>query len=213
MLCRVRCFSGLLLALDIVVNGDGARLAGAHGQDDGGRAGDGVAAGEDALAGRHAALVGLNAALAGEGETAGGVADEGVGAGADGDDDGVHVQDPLAALHGDGRTAALLVGLAQLLALQLDAGDKAVLAREDAGRVIEQIELDALGLGMLDLFKTGGQLVAAAAVADVDMLRAETLGNTGGVHGDVARADDGDTVEMLDRGIVIGTGAGPRRSR
>ena len=79
----------------------------------------------------------------------------------------------------------------------------AVLAREDAGRVIQQLELDALGLGMLDFFLTGRQLVAATAVCDVHMLRAQTLRNARRVHRNVARADDGDTVEVLYRRIVI----------
>ena len=44
---------------------------------------------------------------------------------------------------------------------------------------------------MLNLLVTGGQLLHAAAVDNVDV-RAETLGAAGGVHGDVAAADDGD---------------------
>jgi hypothetical protein len=39
-------------------------FAGAHGQDDGGRAGDGVAAGIDALAGGQAVFIDDDAALA-----------------------------------------------------------------------------------------------------------------------------------------------------
>ena len=35
----------------------------------------------------------------------------------------------------------------------------AVLIAVDRAGIVEQLELDALGLGMLDLFLTGGQLV------------------------------------------------------
>ncbi len=87
----------LILALDVLVDALGAGLACAHGKNDSGGAGDSVAAGENAFLGGAAALVGLNAALAGEGEALSGVADQGVGAGADGDDDSVNIQDPLGA--------------------------------------------------------------------------------------------------------------------
>ena len=56
---------------------------------------------------------------------------------------------------------------------------------------------------MLDLFLTGGQLILAAAVGNVNVLCAQTLGNTGCVHCDVACTDDADVVEVLDGRIVI----------
>ena len=82
---------GLFLGLDVLVDALRAGFARAHREDDRGAAGDGVAAGKDALARGHAALVGLDAALLREGQALGRVADQGVGAGADGDDDGVDV--------------------------------------------------------------------------------------------------------------------------
>ena len=56
---------------------------------------------------------------------------------------------------------------------------------------------------MLDLFLTCGKLVLAAAVGDVNMLRAQALRHARGVHRHVARADDADVVEVLDGGVVI----------
>ena len=73
----------------------------------------------------------------------------------------------------------------------------------DGNGVVEQSELDALGLCVLDLFLTGGELILAAAVSDVNMLSAQTLGNARCVHCDVACTDNADVVEMLNRRIVI----------
>ena len=166
-----------LFITDVFVNAPGRGLAGAHGEDYGGGAGDRVAAGKDAGTGGHAALIGLNAALLGELQTRGRVADQGVRAGADGDDDGVDFQNPVGVLYRDGLAAALLIGLAQFLADQLDPGDMAFLVAVNGAGVVQQLELDALGLGMLDLFLTGGQLVLAAAVGDEHVLGAEALGD------------------------------------
>ena len=79
----------------------------------------------------------------------------------------------------------------------------AVLVALDGDRVIEQHELDLFGLCVLHLFLTGRQLVLAAAVGDVHMLRAQTLCHAGRVHGHVAAAHDGYAVELLDGRIVI----------
>ena len=58
---------------------------------------------------------------------------------------------------------------------------------------------------MLDLFLTGGQLVTAAAIGDVNMLGPEALRHTGRVHRDVSGADDGDAVKVLDGRVIIVT--------
>lgn len=89
------CYLDLLLALYVLVDALCAGFACAHCEDNGCSAGDCVAACENALASRCAAFVCLNAALTGEGQTLGGVADQGVGAGADGDNDGINVEDPV----------------------------------------------------------------------------------------------------------------------
>ena len=68
------------------MDGSGGHLAGAHGQDDGGSAGNGIAAGEHALAGGHFFLVDDEAALPVGLQTGSGGADQGVGASAQGHD-------------------------------------------------------------------------------------------------------------------------------
>lgn len=117
----------LFFALYVFINALCAGFACAHCEDNGCSAGDCIAACENALASRCAAFVCLDAALTGEGQTLGGVADQRVGAGADGDNDSVNVEDPVRALNGNGLAATLFVRLAELLLLKLDAGDVAVL--------------------------------------------------------------------------------------
>ena len=130
-----RCLCCLIwtyfFALYVLVNALCAGFACAHCEDNGCSAGDCIAACENALASRCAAFVCLDAALTGEGQTLGGVADQRVGAGADGDNDSVNVEDPVRALNGNGLAATLFVRLAELLLLKLDAGDVAVLAGVD----------------------------------------------------------------------------------
>ena len=63
------------------------------------------------------------------------------------------------------------------------------------------MEADALFLRVLVLFLAGGDLLLAAAVHDRHV-RAQTLGAARGVHGDVARADDGRHVDGHERGVV-----------
>ena len=79
---------GKLQALDELVDGGSALLACAHGQDDGGSAGNGIAAGEDALTGGHLVLVDDQTARAVGLQAGSGGADQGVGACAQGHDDG-----------------------------------------------------------------------------------------------------------------------------
>ena len=71
-----------LLVAQVLVDGLGAQLACAHGQDHGGRTGNGVAAGVHALAGGEAVLVDDDAALLVDLQALGGGLDQGVGGGA-----------------------------------------------------------------------------------------------------------------------------------
>ena len=190
----------LFFALYVLVNALRAGFACAHCEDNGCGAGDSVASCKHALTGGSAALVGLDAALTCKGKTLCGVADQGIGAGADCDNNGVNIENPVRALNGNRLAATLFIGLAELLLLKLDAGDVTVLACMDGDGVVEQPELNALGLCMLDLFLTGGQLSHAAAVDDVDILGTQALGAAGGVHGDVAAADD--CAAFADLGLV-----------
>ena len=81
-------------------DGFGGFAAGPHGEDDGGGAADGIASGEDELAACLSVFVGFDAtpALAFQARCAG--ADEGVGASAEGGDDGVGLDVAFAALDG-----------------------------------------------------------------------------------------------------------------
>ncbi len=84
-------------------------------------------------------------------------------------------------------------------------------------------EVDAFVLGVLVLEVEGGDVFAAAAVEDADVLRAEADGGDGSVDGGVPRADDDDTIagreglsglvssnelEGVDYSGVIGAGDG-----
>ncbi len=80
-----------------------------------------------------------------------------------------------------------------------------VLVTVDGTGIVQQIELDALGFGMLNFFLTCRQLVAAAAIGDIDMLGTKTLCHTRRIHRDISGADDGDTVKVLDGCVIIVT--------
>ena len=85
----------LLLFLYVLVDALYGSLAGAHRENDGGGTGGGITAAEHTLAGGLTGVgVGLNAALLGDVQAGGSALDKGGGAGADGDDDGVHGQNP-----------------------------------------------------------------------------------------------------------------------
>src|SRR5450756_3057858 len=123
------CIRDRALAAQVIVDGGGAPAAGGHGLDGGVEAHRGrVAAGEDALMRCHhgvavdadLALLELKALTA-----LGEVVHERL---ADGADDRVGGDIELGALDGDGLPATRLVGRAQLAALQLGAGDAALIA-------------------------------------------------------------------------------------
>ena len=194
-----------LLVPDVLIDGLGGSLACAHGLDDGGCAGDSVAAGIHALAaGLALVALGDDTAVPVGFEARRGGADERIGAGAQTHDDGVHVHGELAALLLDGAAAA---GGIRLTQLHLDAGDgpdEAVLAGQDLHGVAEGLEDDALLLGVLDLLLTGGQLGHAAAVDDVDRLGTQTEGAAGSVHCHIAAAHDRHLFAGADGGLADG---------
>ena len=112
--------------------------------------------------------------------------------------------DEFAALDGRDARAAGGVGLTELHAHALEADDLAVDIAEYLDGVIQQAELDALFLGVVDFLGAGGQLVSAAAVDDEHLVGAHALGAAGGVHGHVAGADDGDALRVgLYRRVVV----------
>src|SRR5699024_10719822 len=196
--------STLRFVLDVLVDGLGGSLAGAHGLDDGGRAGDGVAAGLDALAAGVAVVAaGDDAAVLVGLEAGGGGADQRVGVGAQAHDDAVDLHFKLAAGHLDGAAAAGGVGLAQLHLDAADGPDKALVVGQDGHGVGEGLEDDALLFGVLHFLLAGGQLLHAAAVDDVDRLGAQAQGAAGGVHGHVAAAYYGHLFSHVDVGVAV----------
>ncbi|OPZ46231.1 MAG: hypothetical protein BWY94_00791 [Actinobacteria bacterium ADurb.BinA094] len=122
---------------------------------------------------------------------------------ADGGDDLVALDDELGALDRHRAAAAGGVRLAQLHALHLDAGDLVALVREDAQRGAEQLELDALLLGLVDLGVVGRHLLARATVEAGDLFGAEAHGGAAGVHGGEAAADDGDLLAGVHRAVAL----------
>jgi len=86
----------------------------------------------------------------------------------DGRDDRVALDDELGALDRDRPTAARRVRLAEGHALELDATGAAVLL-DDPDRGGEELELDALMLGIVDLGVMRAHLLARAPVDDGDL--------------------------------------------
>src|SRR5450759_4068860 len=117
---------------------------------------------------------------------------------ADRRDDLVALNDELAALDGHGAAAAGGVGLAELHAQHLDAGDLVGGVGKDAHGRAEQLQLDALLLGLVDLGVVGGHLLARPAVQAGDLFGALAHGSAAGVHSGKAAADDGNIVPDVD---------------
>ena len=116
---------------------------------------------------------------------------------ADGEDDGLAGNLDEGAVDRLRTPPALLVGLAQPHALQLDAAHLAAGA-EDLDRGDEVLELDLLGEALLDLLGRRRHL-AGAPIGDGDLGglavgRGETGGAASRVEGHVAAADDDDAV-------------------
>ena len=100
-----------------------------------------------------------------------------------------------------GPGAAGGVGLAQLHADALEAGDPFLLVAEHFDRRDQELELDAFLLGVVDFLGAGRHFLAGAAIDDHGGLGAQAFGGAGGVHGDVAAADDGDALALEHRGV------------
>ena len=129
--------------------------------------------------------------------------DDWVRARADGNDDRIHLHVKLRALDGDWAAAARSVGLTEFHADATQALDPAVLIAEHFDRVRQQLEVDALFLGVLNFFRARRDLRLTAAVDDGDLLRAEAQRRAGSIHRDIAAADDGDMAADLDRRRVF----------
>ena len=154
-----------LVLRQILRDARGGALAGTHGQDHGGRADDRVTAGEHARLRRGArALVGHDQAARRHFQPRRGFRDQRVGLRARRNHQHVDVDDELAALDRRRAATAARVRLAQLHAHAFDAGHPALLVAQDARRVRQQLETDALLLGMVHFLGARRHLLAAAAV-------------------------------------------------
>src|ERR1035437_6694565 len=94
----------------VLMNGGGGLASGAHGEDDRGASGDNVATGKDAaLGGAHGLIISHNVIPLIGGKIRRGALDEGIGGGADADDDHVRGQHKFRSLDHDRPAAAALV--------------------------------------------------------------------------------------------------------
>ena len=171
--------------------------------DEGRRAGDEVAAGEDAAdvrrVGRRidldAPAVDLEVRLDRQEREIRGLRH--------GRDDGVGLDHELGAGDRHRGAAAGGVRLAELVADELHAGDVAVLA-EDLDRAGEELHPDALALRLAELLLVDDQLGPRPAVDDRDVLGAVAERRPRAVHRGVAAADDHDVLADLDRLAEVG---------
>ena len=186
-----------LAGLNVAVQADRALAAGGYRVDSELRAGVAVAADEDIL------LCGLESygichcnALCGGLERAD-IQLAPVDGLADSADDGIDL-DGLELAGTDGLSSALLVRLAKLHDLDLQAVDLAGCGAGDLNGSVEVAELHALCHCFGDLFLICRHLVLAAAIDYVSLLGAEADSRAHNVHCDVAAADNGDLLADLD---------------
>ncbi len=179
---------GLGQAVEIAVDGLGGPLAAADGFHHGGRAGDRVAGGENAgNGGLHADGVHL------DGVSPGPIHSLHLGHAllvhplADGADQHVGLHDEFAALDGAGRFPVGAFHRHQLGPQALEPGGFALPAHQLHGHG-EEVEVDALLLGLLHLFHVGGHFGPGSPVGDGHLPAAQPQGRAGRVDGHVAAA-------------------------
>ena len=96
---------------------------------------------------------------------------------------------------------------ADMLGLGPQGGHFALLVRLNAAGGLQGQNLAALADGLLDLLRQGGHVLNAAAVHTGHAGRAQALGGAGGVHGDVAAADDADPLARKVRRVALADAA------
>ena len=179
------------------------QFAGAHGLDYSGRAGYGIAAGEHAFSGAGTGfIVNLNAAPIVLVQTFGGLHDELVQAGTQSHDDTVYVQSELGTLNGNRSATSGSIRLAQFHFNALDLAYVVVLVAQNANRVVQQVELNALFLCVLDFLGTSRHLISASPVNDMD-LGAHSFSASCSVHGNVSAAYNRNLFVLFDWGVVL----------
>lgn len=95
------------------------------------------------------------------------------------------------------------IRLAKLHLDALDGFDMAVFIPMDGNRIVEQLEDNALLLSVVDLLRSRGKLLHAAAVDNIDILRTEALGATAASIATVAAADDGNRIAVIDGSHIL----------
>ena len=192
----------LVVEAEVFVDIRRGDLAGRDGADDGRRAGDAVAAGEDAV---H--IVDLAAGLGDERAALDGdlrlLKAVGLHALTDGDNDNVRRDALFAALGLFGRGAALFIHLADDLRLCPQRDGVTVRIGLDADRGLQRHELHALGNGALHFLGKGRHVLLAAAVDAAHFARAETNRAAADIHRDVAAADDDDVLVAEVRHVIV----------
>src|SRR5450759_2833944 len=178
-------------------------LAVAHCQDDRGRAADDVAPGEDAVHRCLEVVVDLDVAPLVDLQVGRRRGEQRVRLRADGDDDHVAREDELRTRDLDGAAPARGIGLAQLHADAFESRNPALLVADDFGRGGQELETDALLLGVMDFLEASRQLVARSTV-DADRVgRAQPAGGPDGVHGNVAAAHYRHALTAQDRRVGV----------
>ena len=127
---------------------------------------------------------------------------------ADGGDDLIAGDDELGALHGHRTAPPGGVWLAQRHALHLDAGHlvrgmAVKTVGDDPHGCAQQLKLDALFLGLVDLAFVGGHLLARPAVQTGHLPGAPAHCGATGVHGGEAAADDDDPLAHVHIAIAL----------
>jgi len=145
-------------------------------------------------------------------QSLGGGFDQRIGRSADGDDDGIDIQNELAARDLYRTAASLFIRLAEFHFNAPDTRDAAVfgiaaivgiVVAEHLDRIVQQVEFHTFLNGMLNLLAAGGQLFHRAAINDIDLLRAEPKSRTRSIHRDVSAAADRNPAALADRGDRI----------
>src|SRR5450759_573138 len=94
----------------------------------------------------------------------------------------------LRALDGHRTAASRIVRLAQFLADALHGSKVTLLVAEELHRIHQHLEVNALVLGVMHLFHTGGHLFFGAAVVDAGTLCAQAQRTAHRIHRGVAAA-------------------------
>src|SRR5664280_222269 len=122
-------------------------------------------------------------------------------------------RDKLRALNRYRAAASRIIRLAQFLADTLHGSEIAFLVAEELHRIHQHLEVNALVLGVMDLFPTGWHLHQSASVKDTGGLRAQAQRAAHRVHCGVAAADHNyvTVFARVERLVVLGKKISPHQ--